>query len=274
MRLAFWGTRGSITLAAPDKVRHGANTACVTVTSGDRSVIIDAGIGIVLLGERLMAARKPKERLGLHLLLSHLHWDHVIGLPFFTPVFFSSTELDIYARRADEVEAATARLFTSTYSPIKGTENLGATLRYHGLEASPAEIEGFQISTAALHHPGGTVGFRVAAEGRAVVYASDHEAGDAAADAALVDLARGADVLIHDAQWTLEDRGRFTGMGHSSWGEAVKCAQAAGVGRLVLFHHHYRYDDTTLDAIGERASAMAGAGLKVIVARDGLLLDV
>ena len=103
MRLTFWGTRGSITTPGPNKVRYGANTACVTVTSGDEMIIIVGGIGIVLLADRIMASRKPKQKMHLHLLLSHMHWDHVIGLPFFTPVFIPGTELELYGRRADAV---------------------------------------------------------------------------------------------------------------------------------------------------------------------------
>jgi phosphoribosyl 1,2-cyclic phosphodiesterase len=274
MRLSFWGTRGSITMPGPDKVKYGANTACVSLTSGDHRLILDAGIGIVLLGDRIMAARKPKERLDLHLLLGHLHWDHVIGLPFFTPVFFPTTTLDIYGRRADEVEAATARLFTSTYSPIKGTENLGATLRYHSLESVETEIAGFHISSCHLHHPGGALAYRIAAEGRSVVYASDHEGGHPETDASLRALAQGADVLIHDAQWTLSDPLRSPTTGHSSWRDAVAAGLAAGVRTLILFHHHYQSRDDTLDAVGAQARELAMGRLQVIMARDGLLLEV
>jgi phosphoribosyl 1,2-cyclic phosphodiesterase len=273
MRLIFWGTRGSIANPAPNKVRHGANTACVSVQVGDDRIILDAGIGIVMLGDRILEWRLPKERLHLHLFLSHLHWDHVIGLPFFIPVFFKNIELSIWGRNAVEVESAIERLFTSTYSPIKGTKNLGARLHYRTVGDAPATVGPFTVTAAPLRHPAGSLAYRLEAGNKAVVYASDHEAGDPDVDRELVALARGADVLIHDAQWSAEQQAERGGFGHSTWQQALACAQEAGVKTLVLFHHHHRHSDDTLDDIGRAARAAAPAGLEIIVARDGLVLD-
>lgn len=273
MRVIFWGTRGSITTPGPDKVRYGANTACVSLQSGDHRLILDAGLGIVLLADRIMAWRRPKEELHLNLFLSHMHWDHVIGLPFFTPVFFQNVSLDIWGRSVQEVESATERLFTSTYSPINGIQNLGARLAYRALDGGSVAIGPFQVRSAPVRHPSGALAFRVEAEGKAVVYASDHEAGDPEIDRGLVELARGADVLIHDAQWTLEEEDPYRGYGHSTWAHALEAATRAGVRTLVLFHHHHRHDDDTLDEIGRAAVAAAPESLEVIVARDGLLLE-
>ena len=273
MRLTFWGTRGAITTPGPAKARYGANTACVTITCQEHMLILDAGIGIIPLSERIMAARRPKEAMHHHLLLSHLHWDHVIGLPFFTPVFFQSSELDIYGRGADEIESAVERLFTSTYSPIKGTKNLGATLNYHTLGTDPVDIGHFQVTPRLLRHPSGTLGFRIEAEGHSVVYATDHEVGDPAIDAQLIALAQGAEVLIHDAQWTVEERKHYSDYGHSTWSEAVDIAHQAGVKTLILFHHHPHHNDDLLAEIGRLAATRAGSHLEVIVARDGLLFE-
>jgi ribonuclease BN (tRNA processing enzyme) len=273
MRITLWGTRGAITTPGPGKIGHGANTACVTITEGDRMLILDAGIGIIPLSERLMATKKPKDKLDLHLLLSHLHWDHVIGLPFFIPVFLPSTTLEILGRNADEIEAATERLFTSTYSPIKGTKNLGATLVYRALGQPRADIDGFAVTHAALQHPNGALAYRVEAGGHTVVYATDHESGDAERDAGLVTLARGADILIHDAQWTVAEQQRYQGFGHSSWRQAVDNGRAAGVKTLVLFHHHPHHDDAVLHDIADLATSHAGSDLEVLVARDGMLLE-
>jgi phosphoribosyl 1,2-cyclic phosphodiesterase len=273
MRLIFWGTRGSITNPAPDKVRHGANTACVSVQVGDDRVILDAGIGIVMLGDRIMDWRLPKERLHLHLFLSHLHWDHVIGLPFFVPVFFRNIELSIWGRSAEEVESAIERLFTSTYSPIKGTKNLGARLHYRTVGEGPVAVGPFSVTPVSLRHPSSSLAYRLQANDKAVVYASDHEAGESAVDERLVELARGADVLIHDAQWTPHERAKHQGFGHSSWQQALQCAIDAGVKTLVLFHHHHRRGDDSLDTIERQARTAAPASLEVMVARDGLVLD-
>lgn len=273
MRLVFWGTRGSISVPSPHKTRYGSNTACVSIQVGDHRLILDAGFGIVPLGERLMAWRRPKEGLHLDLFLTHLHWDHVIGLPFFTPVFFRSTELTIWGRREDVLRETTERLFTSTYSPIKGTENLGATLAYQSVGADPVIRGPFRITSAPLRHPGGCLAYRVEAEDKAIVYATDHESGDPETDRGLVELSRGADVLIHDAHFTPTEFTHSPGYGHSSWQGALATARAAGVSTLVLFHHHHLYDDVTLDGLAEDAQAAAPTPLTVLIARDGLVLD-
>ncbi len=273
MRITLWGTRGAITTPGPSKLEHGANTACVTITDGDRMLILDAGIGIIPLSERLMATKRPKDHLHLYLLLSHLHWDHVIGLPFFIPVFLPSTTLEIYGRSTQEVEAATERLFTSTYSPIKGTENLGATLIYRAVEPNTNDIGGFRVTHSTLRHPADSLAYRIESGDQAVVYATDHEAGDAASDNALIDLARGADILIHDAQWTVSEQGQYEGFGHSSWKQAVDNGLAAGVKTLVLFHHHPHHDDQLLNDIASQATAHAGDALEVLVARDNMVLE-
>lgn len=273
MRLSFWGTRGSISTPGPDKVVYGANTACVSVHSKDRILILDAGVGIVQLGDRLLAARKPKEPLRLHLLLSHLHWDHLIGLPFFMPIFFKNIELTFYGRRVDEITSATERLFTSTYSPIKGTENLGASLHYREIGETPQHIDHFRVFTRPLRHTARCLAYRIEADERAVVYASDHEAGDPNTDEGLISLCSGADVLIHDAQWTPREKADSQGKGHSSWADAVDTALRAGVATCILFHHDHRRSDRALDDIGRRAARRAGDRLEVIVARDGMLLD-
>lgn len=273
MRITLWGTRGAITTPGPSKLSYGANTACVTITEGDRMLILDAGIGIIPLSDRLMTIKKPKDQLHLHLLLSHLHWDHVIGLPFFIPVFLPSTTLEIHGRNAQEIESATERLFTSTYSPIKGTKNLGATLIYRAVESDTYEINGFEVSHCVLRHPSDSLAYRIQAGGHTVVYATDHEAGDATFDAALVELARDADILIHDAQWTVPERERYDGFGHSSWKQAVDNGLAAGVKTLVLFHHHPHHDDVVLNDVAHQSQAYAQGRLDVLVARDGMLLE-
>jgi len=273
MRVMLWGTRGAITTPGPTKLGYGANTACVTITDGDRMVILDAGIGIIPLSERLMATKKPADKLHLHLLLSHLHWDHVIGLPFFIPVFLPSTTLEIHGRCVEEIESATERLFTSTYSPIKGTKNLGATLIYRAVKPEASEIGGFEVSHSILRHPSDSLAYRVSSGDHTVVYATDHEAGDAKRDDALIELSQGADILIHDAQWTVPEQERNGGFGHSSWSQAVSCALSAGVKTLVLFHHHPHHDDDVLNDIADQATALAGDRLEVLVARDGMIIE-
>lgn len=271
MRLTFWGTRGSLASPGPDRVRYGGNTLCVEHHGPGGRLIIDAGTGLVPLGERL-AAGGPAEH---HLLLSHFHWDHVLGLPFFVPLFIPGSVVHMYGAEPDRVEETVDRLFHASYSPIKGTENLLAELRYHSLHPDGTDVAGVTVRTSQVCHPAPTIAMRFDGGGRSWVYATDHEAGmDPVADQALVTLAGGADVLVHDTVFTAAEYPRFRGWGHSSWPDAVALAARAGVRKLMLFHYNPDHDDDELDALVAEAVARAPAGLAVEPSRDGLTVEV
>lgn len=262
-RLAFefFGVRGSYPVAGSRAARVGGNTPSVLVELPDGSqLILDAGTGIVAIGQR----SPPRH---VRLFLSHLHWDHIQGLPFYRPLYDSETRLTVYARRpADQVRDILRAQMASPTFPIE-LAAAGAGLEIVQLDG-PWELGGATLTPIALNHPGNCSGLRVDAAGRSLVFATDHEAGDAAIDDALIAAARGCDALILDAQYDARERRERVGWGHSSWNEAVEIARRCEAERLYLFHHDPDRDDAAMASL--EASALAefeGATLAIEGAR-------
>jgi phosphoribosyl 1,2-cyclic phosphodiesterase len=288
IRVFFWGTRGSIVAPGPTTQRYGGNTACVQLVGFENSIpgaataednphlILDGGTGLAALQSVLLRGACGKGKGTLHLLLSHFHWDHLIGIPFFAPMFFKGNRMFFYGANETNLRASIERLFTSVYSPIKGTGNLSADIHYCELarDGTSNHIDGFTVDVSETNHPTHTAAFRIRYENSDVVYATDHEAGDAEADRKLVTLARGANLLILDAQFSTAQRRERAGYGHSSNLEAVDLALQAGIDTLVMFHHNPEHDDDTLDALEKEAKARAKEKLRVLMARDGMVIDV
>jgi phosphoribosyl 1,2-cyclic phosphodiesterase len=286
IRLRFWGTRGGIVSPGPRTLRYGGNTLCVEVVGYDERepgaaarldnprLILDGGTGLAGLQEVLMAGPWGQGQGDLTFLLSHYHWDHLIGLAMpFKPIIIRGNRLVFYGSSVEEVRASIERLFTSVYSPIK--QGLLAQLEYRTLDLSGVDIAGFRVRAAENRHPGGSLSFRIEYDARAVVYSTDHEIGESAVDAGLVELARGADVWILAAEYTTEERPRREGYGSSSHLEAVQLSLRAGVQMAVLFHHNAAHDDDVLDKMGrEAAEIAAGSSMEVLMARDGMVLDI
>ena len=273
MKVRFWGVRGSIPVPGPDTVRVGGNTACVEVQTEDREVlIIDAGTGIRLLG--LDLARRPTERLIAVLLFSHTHWDHIQGLPFFTPAAMKQNrEVVLGERRVDRrLEQVLAGQMVDAYLPFS-LEDLRADLLIKEVHDGEKLVIGNATSVLPkrLQHPGGVFGYRITCRGKSVVYASDVSHPLDKPDPDVLELAQDADLLIHDAQYTPEEKVRYADWGHSSWTDAVKVAQQAHVQRLALFHHDPLHTDDELDEIERQAQAtFPGAFL----AREGMAITI
>lgn len=269
MKVIFWGVRGSIPVPGPDTVRVGGNTACVEIQTVDREVIIiDAGTGIRLLGVDL--AQRPTERLIAVLLFSHTHWDHIQGLPFFTPATERQNRVVVLGeRRMDRrLEQILADQMVDAYLPFT-LEDLRADLLIKEVHDGEKLVIGDTTSVLPkrLHHPGGVFGYRITCQGKTVVYASDVSHPAEEPDSDLVDLAREADLLIHDAQYTPEEKQQYADWGHSSWTDAVAVAQQANVQQLALFHHDPLHTDDELEEIERQAqSVFAGTFL----AREGM----
>ncbi len=263
----FWGVRGGIPCPDPGFMRYGGNTACVELRCGTRTLVFDAGTGIRPLGRRLLDDGRAGD---LDLFISHSHVDHLIGLPFFAPAFRPDTALRLWTghRDGDEhLHDAVAQLMTRPLFPIT-PETFAATLTYRDFQAGDAFDlgDGLALSTAALNHPGGATAYRVDFAGRSFGYFTDHEAAGDTPDPALVALARGLDLLVLDASYTPGEISGRGGWGHSSWAEAVALAEAAGVGRLALFHHDPSHDD---DAMARIEAEAAAARPGTFAARDG-----
>ena len=297
MRIRFWGTRGSLAKPGPTTLRYGGNTSCVEVWAPDGTLIVlDCGTGAHELGRSLVAASPT--RLRGHLLITHTHWDHIQGFPFFTPLFAQGNEWDVYApegvgQRLDQVLAGQMEY---AYFPVT-LGHLEATLRCHGLAEGSFDLGAVRVTTRYLNHPGLTLGYRLEVGGVSVVYATDHEphsrhqpdvaqlagaAGQAVPihpeDRRHVEFLAGADLVIHDAQYTLEEYPTRLSWGHTPAELAVDFALAAGAKRLALHHHDPLRNDGALDRLLEvcrrRAAARVGSGLEVFAAAEGLALEL
>jgi phosphoribosyl 1,2-cyclic phosphodiesterase/CheY-like chemotaxis protein len=287
MRIKFWGTRGSIAKPGPDTVRYGGNTSCVEIRSSRGTlIIIDCGTGAHALGQSLLAA-SPKGIRG-HILISHTHWDHIQGLPFFGPLFVSGNEWDIYGPKGldESVREALAGQMQYTYFPV-ALEQFGATVRYHDLVEGAFQIDDVRITTRYLNHPALTLGYRLEADGATLVYSTDHEphsralaAGEGqigGQDERHAEFLRGADLVLHDAQYTAKEYPAKIGWGHSPAEYAVRIAHHAGVTKIGLTHHDPLRDDKSLDQLVENLRAALrsrGSTMEVFAAAEGLSLEI
>jgi len=254
----FWGTRGSTPVSGPGVIRHGGNTSCMEVTHGDTRVLFDAGSGIRDVGLDLVNDG-PRH---IHIFISHTHWDHIQGFPFFTPAYLPGFELTIHAPRNVEkdMESIFRGQLDRAYFPVQ-LEDMQATLNFHDLGEDPVEIDGITVSWEYAMHPGAAVGYRVEAGGRSLAYFTDNELmnGYRGPPQALVpgkellevhrdqiDFIAGAAVLIHEAQYTTEEYGGKVGWGHSSLTNACALVAQTGVRRWIIPHHDPEHDDDAL----------------------------
>ena len=291
-RLRFWGTRGSIPSPGPSTVRYGGNTPSVEVTTPSGSlVLLDAGTGIRELGRALIARANGSPITG-DIFLTHAHWDHIQGIPFFAPAFQEGNRFTIWG--AKSLAASIRRVVRDQMSPVVfpvSFEQLGATFDFRELTDESHASDGFDVRAFPVHHPGGALGYRFgarpadgAATGRAFVYISDNElrALDASTTqerwrAKLVDFIRGSQLLIHDATYTEDEYEEHRGWGHSTYGDAVALALESGVETLVLFHHSPDRSDDELDRRLAECRAKVeriGQSLRIVAAAEGLEIEV
>jgi phosphoribosyl 1,2-cyclic phosphodiesterase len=266
LSVRFLGVRGSIPTPSPLKTA-GGNTSCVEVTAGDTRIILDAGSGLRQLGDERMA-HGPRHST---ILLSHLHWDHVCGLPFFTPIYVPGHRVEIASgpNGVMPTQDAIRSLFRAPFFPVDFAEIAGQVAVRELPSRDRFTIGDITVTLARLNHPDPVYGFRLEHAGRAIVYATDTEH-FACVDPTLAGLAAGADILIYDAQYTPDEYPRKVGWGHSTWRAGVELARAAGVGQLVLFHHDPDRTDTQLAALEAAAQAELPA---TVAAREGLVLQ-
>jgi phosphoribosyl 1,2-cyclic phosphodiesterase len=278
----FWGTRGSIPTPGPDTARYGGNTACISIGGEDgRLVILDAGSGLRPLGHELM-----KQRNGIitaDILLSHTHWDHIQGLPFFKPFSSRDTSVCIYgaAQEGVPLKEILGRQMDPMVFPVP-LNALAASLMVVEIEEGEFEVDEFKICAFRLRHPGTTLGYRLVPRsgGREVAYVTDNELGpggtyEVSADwrEQMVGFIQGADTLIHDAMYLDQIIQARAGWGHSTPRQAVDLALEGGCRRLILFHHEPEHDDAALDILvadTRKYAAKAAPGLEVEAAVEGL----
>jgi phosphoribosyl 1,2-cyclic phosphodiesterase/CheY-like chemotaxis protein len=281
----FWGTRGSIATPGRSTLRYGGNTSCVEMRRGDVIFMLDCGTGAREMGLALERefGDKPLE---VHIFVSHTHWDHIQGFPFFLPAYMPGSRIHIYSLRG--ADKSLEKVFTgqmdASYFPVE-IGDLSSRLEFHEL-AGPIEVGDVRVSHFALNHPGMAIGFRFEADNKSVVYLTDHEpycrlAGEndlnRKLDREVDEFARGASLYIREAQYTEEEYPIKRGWGHSTWKDALESAHAAESPRLCLFHHDPMRDDDALDRV--LASCWKYMGMRAmkfecVMAADGMEMRV
>lgn len=270
MKIRFWGVRGSFVAAGGEFVRYGGNTPCVEVTEGDRRLILDLGSGAIPLGKMLLGSASEKKKLTV--LLSHTHMDHIMGFPFFAPVFHPKYQIDIYGPRGagKKVDHVLDESLNPDYSPLYSLKNLSAKLEFHNLGEEPFQIHDFEVTAARLPHAKiDSYGFRVEGRSGVVAYMTDVGYPEGVPLDSVIELARDADLVIHDATFGPEDWRGHEKWGHSSWEHALAVAERAGAKKLALFHHATDRTDDEVDKFVALARDAAPKGLVVIGAMEG-----
>jgi phosphoribosyl 1,2-cyclic phosphodiesterase len=260
LTVRFRGVRGSIPSPARENIRYGGNTSCVEVRCGDQLLILDAGSGIRCLGDDLAKEFGPRP-IEADLLVSHTHWDHIQGLPFFAPAYSPHNRIRIIALNghASVVEQALRNQMSPLHFPV-GLEQMLGIVEISELTSHHADLGNFSIQVTSLNHPGGCAGFRLETNAAAIGYLPDHEPFGAVDPRrkALVEFVRNLDLLILDTQYTDEEYPNRVGWGHGFLSASVALAVEAGVHRLALFHHDPSHSDDQIDQMIETAHTLAG----------------
>ena len=276
LNVKFFGVRGSTPCSCDDNRRYGGNTSCVALESpGHAPIVLDLGTGLRFWGETLDHGQPFVGSA----LVTHIHWDHVQGLPFFTPVLKPGASFDIYGPpQPDEGSLGDAfgAFMRPPFFPVT-TKDLLGDIRFHDAWDEDLELDGAKVKVRSVPHVGLTNGYRIEMGGATVAYLSDHQMpvdGSHSVSDAVLELCDGVDLLIHDAQYTKEEFPQKATWGHCTSDYAVHVAKEAGASRLVLFHHDPLHDDDAVDGIVAHASALPeAAALEVIGAREGLVIS-
>ena len=261
--VTFWGTRGTLATPDSDCSKAGGNTVCVEVRCGDQVIICDGGTGIRLLGSKLIAEKNCDN---IHLLLSHAHYDHIEGIPFFAPLFSDKCKVDIWCGKLDgskNTRDTVEGFMKRPYFPV-GPEVFRAKTIYHGLKdyQSISISDNIEIKTIPLVHPGGATAYRIEFEGKSFSYVTDTEHKHGETNQEILDFIKDTDMFVYDASLTDEELPKFTGYGHSTWEEGLRLALAANAKKYFAFHHMPFRCDRDLNKIDKQiARKMPGSGI-------------
>lgn len=297
--LRFWGVRGSYASPFPTHLKVGGNTSCVEVTVDEHTVICDAGTGIIPLGNKLVAESKTKDVL---IVLTHYHWDHICGLPFFVPAFIPDWNIDFFGpgESIQEIKQNLDSQMQAPYFPV-GTETWMAKINYIEPRVTNISRGPIDITYYGVHHPGITYGYKIKAKNKTIIYVSDNECQflDKSIKQKMTEFSeeeqqmfedmnreeyeyelesiQGADILIHDAQYTPQDYETKRGWGHSCYVDVVNYAIDAKVKELYLYHHDPYNDDDAIDKIYEESQKIIekrNASLKCYIAKEGMEIEL
>ena len=276
LKVRFWGVRGSISCPGAEYARYGGNTSCLELTAGGRQLIFDAGTGIRTLGLELVR----QAPLDIDIYFTHTHLDHISGLTFFAPLFDQRSTVRMWAGHLEApytLKKVVGHLMQAPLYPVS-LDIFQARVEFREFRAGDALSCGaVAVRTAPLNHPNGATGYRIDYRGKSICYITDTEHREGQIDNTIVELCRGADVMIYDSSYTDQEYPRYRGWGHSTWQEGVRIANAAGVGTLAIFHHDPSHDDAFMDGVAREAAlvrpGLAASGLpRVLVAHEGLTL--
>lgn len=257
MQLKFWGTRGLISSPHKHTATYGGNTTCMQILNKNQILIVDTGFGACNLGELLMPRiLNEGANLQIHIFYTHFHWDHIQGLPFFHPIYFESTTINIYSPLPVEVAHANLNLlFDGSYSPFAGIDSMASAISFHQLK-NPVLVDGLIVDSVPLDHGQNseegtdTHCFGLSftdSKGGKIVIATDHEGRPSATNNKLIEFSKNADILVHDAQYNPEEYKTKVGWGHSTFNQALENGKRAAVNKLILTHHHPSRTDQEID---------------------------
>jgi len=260
MKIKFWGARGSIPVSGKEYIKYGGSTTCVEITAKNgENVIIDAGSGIRKLGIELIKRGVKK----INLIFTHSHWDHILGFPFFKPIYFKTVEINAFG--CPFTQASVKNIISSTMAPPRFPikfEDVRAKINYFGACEKNFSIGDIDITPVALSHPNMGIGYRFTEDNRSFVFLTDNELGFRHPGGLIPDdyakFAAGADLLVHDAEYRDEEYGAIKEWGHSTYQQAFKLAAAAGVKSLGLFHHNQERTDDEIDKTVAACRTLAG----------------
>jgi len=255
LRIKFWGVRGSIACASPDHMKYGGNTSCIEVQAGDHRFVMDAGTGIRNYGKVILEDDIRRT----YLLLTHTHWDHINGFPFFTPAYDPRRTITIMAGHLKNQGGVENVLSTQMHNPMFPVplEAMQAQLEFRDFEAGDdlTLYDDLTVRTAPLNHPNGATAYRIDYDGKSVVYVTDTEHIPGKPDQNILGLIEGADLVIYDSTYTEEEFPEKIGWGHSTWNEGVRLCRAANVKQMAIFHHDPEHLDDFMDDIAAQAKA-------------------
>lgn len=272
MRVRFWGVRGSIACPGSSTIRYGGNTPCIEVRCGEHVLIFDAGTGLRPLGLDLL---KDKKLRNIDIFITHCHLDHVVGLPFFAPLFHENYRVRVWAgnlKPSNSIERVMRMLMSSPLFPVQ-IEIFKAAIEFHDFSSGDVlrPHSDVTLRTGPLDHPDGANGYRLEHGGRTFALVSDTEGFPGKCDGELTTLARRADLMVYDATFTEDEIESRIGWGHSTWSRGIRLADKAEVKHLCLFHHDPSHDDDFMDALAADAN---DARPGTITAREGQIIDL